>query len=270
MLNEPLSDSNAVTLVLLDNTYPARASSLAVSTLLIKVTISAKVSASAEEADKIASTLPFSIVIEEAKEADASESCTLEAYVLSKAARSALLVAMSAAKEDEAEDKFEAAVEAVKSILEAKEAEAEDKSPSTLVILPASEAEAADRFEAAVEAVESILAAKEAEVDDKSPSTPVILEAKEADAADKLFAAAVSFASTSFCTAVIADALAVTSASMLACSVLSFANLVDASAVMLVARDADVFDKLVAAVEAVESILVAKAPDTADNSASVA
>ena len=230
MLNEPLSDSNAVTLVLLDNTYPARASSLAVSTLLIKVTISAKVSASAEEADKIASTLPFSIVIEEAKEADASESCTLEAYVLSKAAMSALLVAMSAAKEDEAEDKFEAAVEAVDVILDAKEADAEDR----------------------------------------SPSTPVILDAKEADAADRLFAVAVSFASTSFCTAVIADALAIASASMLACNVLSFANLVDASAVMLVARDADVFDRLVAAVEAVESILVAKAPDTADNSASVA
>ena len=44
-------------------TYPAKAESFSVSTLLIKVTISAKVSVSATEADKIASILPFSVPI---------------------------------------------------------------------------------------------------------------------------------------------------------------------------------------------------------------
>ena len=61
-------DSIFVCLALEEVTYPANAWSLAVSTLLINVTISAKVSVSATDADKIASILPFSVPILPSKE----------------------------------------------------------------------------------------------------------------------------------------------------------------------------------------------------------
>ena len=56
-------DSIAVWRVLEEVTYPAKAVSFSVSTLLIKVTISANVSVSATEAESIASILPFSVPI---------------------------------------------------------------------------------------------------------------------------------------------------------------------------------------------------------------
>ena len=62
-LNEVTLDSIFVCLALEEVTYPANAWSFSVSTLLIKVTISANVSVSATDADKIASILPFSVEI---------------------------------------------------------------------------------------------------------------------------------------------------------------------------------------------------------------
>ena len=59
--NVVAAPSIEVDLASFEETYPANAASLAVSTLLIKETISANVSVSAVAADKIASILPFSV-----------------------------------------------------------------------------------------------------------------------------------------------------------------------------------------------------------------
>ena len=68
LLNDVTLDSIFVCLALEEVTYPANAWSFDVSTLLIRSTISANVSVSATDADKIASILSFSVPILPSKE----------------------------------------------------------------------------------------------------------------------------------------------------------------------------------------------------------
>ena len=68
---EALATNSVLKAASLDNTYVANAWSFSVSTELIKATISANWSASAVEADKIASIRPFSLMIAPSKDTSA-------------------------------------------------------------------------------------------------------------------------------------------------------------------------------------------------------